>query len=178
MSNVGDSVQAYILAKDWNRPHLLDAAITDDVELRMIVQTDAISFPPISKGREPFTDTLVRHFNQSYENIYTFCLADPPPRESKAFSCRWLVAMSEKLSRGVRVGCGRYDWSFTDTGRVCGLVITIDVMETLPAEVLEPVMKWLSALPYPWCPASAAAQEIPALNELRKIALTLRESGA
>jgi hypothetical protein len=144
----------------------------------VIVQTDAISFPPISKGRDAFTDTLVRHFNQTYENIYTFCLADPPRGEVKAFSCPWLVGMSEKLSRAVRVGCGRYDWSFTNTGRVCGLVITVGTMETLPAEVLEPVMQWLSALPYPWCPASAAAQGIPALNELRKVTLTLRESGA
>jgi hypothetical protein len=178
MSNVAESVLAYILAKDRNRPHLLEAAITDNVEVRILVPTNAISFPPVSKGREAFTDTLVRHFNQTYENIYTFCLADPPRREAKAFSSPWLVAMSEKQSRGVRVGCGRYDWSFTDTGRVCGLVITVGAMETLPAEVLEPVMSWVSSLPYPWCPASAAAQGIPALNELQKVALTLRESGA
>jgi len=178
MGNITDSVLGYIFAKDRNRPHLLEAAFTDDVELRMIVQTDAISFPPVSKGREALADTLVRHFNQTYENIYTFCLANPLHGETKSFSCPWLVAMSEKQSRTVRVGCGRYDWSFTDNGRVCGLVITVGAMEVLPAEALEPVMSWVSSLPYPWCPASTAADAIPALTGLRNVALALRESGA
>jgi hypothetical protein len=86
--------------------------------------------------------------------------------------------MSDKQSRAVRVGCGRYDWSFTDIGRVRGLVITIGVMEVLPAEALEPVMSWVSSFPYPWCPASTAAQAIPALAGLSNVALALRESGA
>src|SRR5215470_16474724 len=122
MSNVADFILAYIFAKDRNRPHLLEAAFTDDVELRMIVQTDAISFPPVSKGREALADTLVRLFNQTYENCYTFCLANPPPNEARSFSCPWLVAMSDKQSRAVRVGHGRYDWSFTETGRAESLV--------------------------------------------------------
>src|SRR5437868_5619987 len=150
MSNITDSVLAYVFAKDRNRPHLLKAAFTDDIELRMIVQTDAISFPPVSKGREAVAHTLVRHFNQTYENIYTFCLANPPHGEAKAFSCPWLVAMSEKQSHSVRVGCGRYDWSFTDNSRVRDLVITVDAMELLPAQTLQPVMSWVSSLPYTW----------------------------
>ena len=72
----------------------------------MIVQTDAVSFPPVSRGREAVVDTLVRHFNQTYENIYTFCLANSPDGEAKSFSCPWLVAMSDKQSRAIRVGCG------------------------------------------------------------------------
>jgi hypothetical protein len=178
MGNIADSILAYIFAKDRNRPHLLEAAFTDDVGLQMIVQTDAISFPPVSKGREALADTLVRQFNQTYENIYTFCLANPPHGEAKSFSCPWLVAMSDKQSHAVRVGCGRYDWSFTDHGRARGLVITIGAMEVLPAEALEPVMSWVSALPYPWCPAATAAQAIPALTGLRNVALALRESGS
>jgi hypothetical protein len=57
------------------------------------------------------------------------------------------------------------------------LVITIGVMEVLPAEALEPVMSWVSSLPYPWCPASTAAQAIPVLAGLSNVALALRESG-
>jgi len=178
MNKITGSVQAYIFAKDRNRPHLLEAAFTDDVELRMIVQTDAVSFPPVSKGREAVVDTLVRHFNQTYENIYTFCLANPLNDGAKSFSCPWLVAMSDKQSRAIRVGCGRYDWAFDDIGRVGGLVITIGVMEVLPAEALEPVMSWVSLLPYPWCPASKAAQAIPALAGLSNVALALREASA
>ncbi|HEY2862015.1 MAG TPA: hypothetical protein VGK37_00165 [Casimicrobiaceae bacterium] len=178
MGNIADCVLAYILAKDGNRPHLLDAAFTDDVELRMIVQTNAISFPPVSKGREALADTVVRHFNQTYENIYTFCLTNPPHETAKSFCCPWLVAMSEKQSRTVRVSCGRYDWSFTDTGLACCLVITVRVMEVLPAEALKPVIGWVSPLPYPWCIAARAAQGIPALAGLRNFALALHESGA
>jgi hypothetical protein len=178
MRTTADSVLAYILAKDGNRPHLLEAVFTEDVELRMVVQTDTISFPPLSKGRDALTDTLIREFNQNYENIYTFCLRNPPNGEATSFSCEWLVAMSEKQSRGVRVGCGRYDWSFTDAGLVSGLVITVSAMDLLPASALAPVIGWVSALPYPWCPAHTLTRAMPSLPGLRNVVLALRDSGA
>jgi hypothetical protein len=152
MFSSAESILAYIKAKDGNRPHLLDAAFTEDAVLQMHVQAESISFPSSCVGREAIAETLVRRFNQTYENIYTFCIGIQPQTDAESLSCHWLVAMSEKQNGAVRIGCGRYDWSFTRTKRqVCSLVITIDAMETLPPETLVHIMSWASRLPYPWC---------------------------
>jgi hypothetical protein len=146
------SIVTYIRAKDGNRPHLLDTAFSEDAVLQMLVRTESISFPASCVGREAIAETLVRRFNQTYENVYTWCIGAPPVPNAEGFSCDWLVAMSEKQGGAVRIGCGRYDWSFSRPDhRVRSLAITIEAMETLPRETLAPVMKWASNLPYPWC---------------------------
>ena len=92
--------------------------------------------------------------------------------------------MSEKDSRAVRVGCGRYDWLFrrSDPRLVERLTITIDVMESIAPSCLEPLMSWFSRLSYPWCTPQAALSEVPALEELqpvrRYVTGYLRESGS
>lgn len=179
MLTPAESISAYIRAKDGNRPHLLDAAFAEDATLRMIVRTGAISFPPLSVGREAIAETLVRRFNQTYENVYTLCIGLPPTPDSEAFSCDWLVAMSEKQSGAVRIGCGRYDWSFThEKGKVCALTITIEAMESLPSEALEPVMNWVSALPYPWCDPRSVLAASPDCAEVRHVLQLLGQEGA
>ena len=172
--NPAECIRAYIQAKDGNRPHRLDAAFTEDATLQMIVRTEAISFPAASVGREAIAETLVRRFNQTYENIYTLCIGQPPAVDATAFACDWLVAMSEKQGGAVRVGCGRYDWSFTSAEhRVCALTITIEAMETLPPDALPAVMDWVSALPYPWCDRELAvatsAVQPQVLHVLRRL---------
>jgi hypothetical protein len=164
-----DAIRAYILAKDGNRSHLLDAAFTDDASLRMLVRTDSISFPPTSNGRAAIAESLVSRFNQSYENIYTLCLAKPPETGTPAFTCEWLVAMSEKQGGSVRIGCGRYDWTFAADGRVCSLVIAIELMETMRAEALPSVMRWASNLPYPWCSHEAVTASAPDYPEVQRV---------
>ena len=179
MNAPADLVLAYILAKDGNRPHLLDAVVAESVELRMVVHTDAISFPPTSWGRQAFVDTLVRRFNQTYENIYTFCLGAPPQSTDSSFSCRWLVAMSEKESGAVRVGCGRYEWLFEHPDRiVTGLLVHIDAMEVMSPDQLTPVMAWVSRLSYPWCEETEALEAVPALEQLDSVVHALRKTGA
>ncbi len=164
MLTPADCIAAYILAKDGNRPHLMDAAFTPDATLKMVLHTDAISFPPASHGRTAITDTLVRRFNLKYENIYTLCVGPPPEAGVQAFACDWLVAMSQKQYGAVRIGCGRYDWSFTPTGeRVRALTITIEDMALMQPDTLAPVMAWVSALPYPWCPRAEFSRTAPRL---------------
>lgn len=160
MHTPADSITTYILAKDGNRPHRLAEVFTSDATLTMRVKTDAISFPPMTKGREAITQTLVRSFNQTYENVYTLCLDEPPAADAASYSCRWLVAMSAKDGGAVRVGCGRYEWLFAPAdGRACALTIVIEAMEVLPPDVLAQVMACVAALPYPWCPAQKAIDE-------------------
>jgi len=86
MKTPSESIAAYLHAKDGNRPHLLAQAFTDDAMLQMAVHTGAISFPPVSRGRETIGEVLVRRFGQSYENVYTFCPASPPEAGAQVFA--------------------------------------------------------------------------------------------
>lgn len=164
------SIQRYIDAKDGNRPHLLDQAFTTDATLDMVVRTGAISFPGHVEGREAIGEVLVRRFGQTFENVYTFCLGAPPPADAKAFQCKWLVAMSDKNSGEVRVGCGLYDWQFEpESKRVEGLTITIEHMEILPTADLPVIMAWVSGLDYPWCDPQATLSNVPDVTELQPV---------
>lgn len=162
-----DCIANYIRAKDENRSFLMARAFAGDAVLDMVVKTDAISFPPRSSGLESITDTLVRRFGATFENVHTFCLAQWPPTDQARYSCGWLVGMSEKGSRRVRAGCGRYDWRFRpgESPLVERLTITVEVMQSLPPSLLNPVMDWLAELPYPWCDARVALARAPALDE-------------
>jgi hypothetical protein len=170
MRTPSNSILAYIQAKDGNRPHLMAHAFTDDASLTMVVNTGNITFPPATTGRDNIAEILVRRFGQTYENIYTFCLTVPPKNQDSAFSCDWLVAMTEKDSGAVRVGCGRYDWYFAeDSHLVQRLSITIETMQTLPASTLDSVMAWVSVLPYPWCSADAVTSGAPDIEGLSAV---------
>lgn len=177
MASPAESILAYVMAKDGNRPHLLNGTFASDVVVQMRVLTDSISFPPLLEGREAIAETLVRKFNQTYENIYTFCIGAPPASDAESFSCDWIVAMSEKQGGAVRIGCGVYDWSFVRTGaRVKSLDITIAAMEILPPDALAPVMNWLSKLPYPWCGLQAVVEAPPSITGLDRVLGILRQA--
>ena len=170
MQSARETIEAYILAKDGNRPFLMKNAFTEDAVVEVTVVGGTISFPPISSGLESIANTLVREFARTYENVHTFCLDSPPSHEATTFACDWLVAMSQKHDRNVRVGCGRYDWLFqSPIRRAVRLRITIQLMESLAPGALDPIMCWLSTLPYPWCPAGLALAKIPNFPELRSL---------
>ena len=160
----------YFHAKDENRPHLLEHVFEPNAELVVTNHTDTITFPARTVGREAIADVLVRNFGQVHENVYSFYLSRPPA-EAAAFSCGWLVAMSEKQSRSVRVGCGRYEWLFADTTTrlATHLTITIDAMQVLPPHGLAPVLAWVRALSYPWCSAEEATLPAPGIELLAPV---------
>jgi hypothetical protein len=127
-----EAIEHYLRAKDQNLPWLMESAFAANATLEMIVNAGTLAFPPLSIGVPSIADVLVRRFAQTYENVHTFCLAPPPRADQLDFSCDWLVGMSEKESRAVRVGCGRYDWRFpAEVPRVAErLTITIEAMES------------------------------------------------
>jgi hypothetical protein len=155
----------YFHAKDENRPHVLARVFTPDAELLVANHSSAIAFPARTVGREAISEVLVRRFGQSYENVYSFYLQRPPPA-SRTFACDWLVAMSEKESKGVRVGCGRYEWVFDAerSGLASHLTITILAMQVLPPAELAPVMAWVQTLDYPWSTAGAVRRSAPGIE--------------
>lgn len=159
-------LRGYFHAKDENRPHILERVFDPGAELVVVNHADSISFPARTAGREAITDVLVRNFAQTYENIYSFYLRRLSV-EVEEFSCGWFVAMSEKHSKSARVGCGRYDWAFSEVAPhlAAHLTITIHAMQVLPPAELPTVLAWAQALSYPWCTAAEVARNAPS-NEL------------
>lgn len=161
----------YFRAKDENRPHVLERVFAPNAELVIQNRSPNIAFPAASRGRAAIAEVLVRTFAVSYENVYSFYLDRPSPG-AREFSCAWLVGMSERSSREVRVGCGTYAWVFEPqpSGLAHRLAITIDSMQVLPQGEFERVFAWLGGLDYPWSSASSALRGIPKLESLAPIA--------
>ncbi len=166
-SSVEQVLVAYFRSKDGNRPHLLDRVFSADARLEVRNRSTAIDFPALTVGREAIGEAMVSQFGQSYENVYSFYLDRPRPGV-REFACQWLVGMTEKRGKAVRVGCGRYDWSL-QTGpdpRAEGLVITIEVMQVFPASTQGTILAWLEGLAYPWATRSAVIGSAPAVEGL------------
>jgi hypothetical protein len=165
-----DVLRTYFQAKDANRPHLLDRVFTADARLEVNNKTTSIALPVVTQGREAIADVLVRRFAQAYENIYSFYMARPPAA-ARAFACDWLVCMSDKESRGVRVGCGRYEWVLqADAPRLASaLAIDIAAMVVLPAALLDSIMLWSRGLSYPWSNATAVIESAPHIEALAEV---------
>ncbi len=165
-------VRSYIKAKDENKPHLMNGIFSESATLKMKVETDNISFPSEVTGLKDITEVLIHKFNNSYENIYTICLADTLKQDNNTICCRWLVGMTEKSSGSSRVGFGEYKWSFVDN-RTClvdHLTIVIENMVVLPGEAQHEMMSWLGNLSYPWASSSDVLTSVPdiaLLSELR-----------
>ena len=159
-------LRTYFRAKDENRPHLLVDVFSGDARLEISNRSDQISFPGVTVGLDGIADVLVRRFNQTYENIYSFYLDRPGPT-ADAFTCDWLVGMTERASRSVRVGCGQYEWTFQSRPvlQVTRPVITIEQMVVLAATHNAEVMNSLLRLGYPWTAAPQVTREL-SLGEL------------
>ncbi len=177
MATPFDAVSTYFFAKDGNRPFLMRRAFAAGAELEMVVKTDAISFPGSASGLSAIEDILGRRFANDMENVYTFCLARPTAANRRHFPCHWLVGMSAKNNGPIRVGCGRYDWYFTDDERCLAerLIITIDVMQIFQASGINAIMGWLSGLPYPWCTPDEAIAGMTELEGLEPIKAYLEQ---
>ena len=172
MITLQKSIETYIRAKDGNRPFLIADAFSDDAELTMQVNTSEIAFPATVKGAKAISNVLVSEFAQRYENVYTFCIGDPPVARA-AFSCDWLVCMSEKSTGLARAGFGRYEWLAAESGQIVQLRITIEEMTTLPQDTVEPILRWADALPYPWCPRERLAKGAPEIAAIDRIRAAL-----
>lgn len=170
-SSAAESVLAnYLRAKDGNRPHLLDRVFSPDARLEVRNASSAIAFPALTSGREQIAEVLVRQFGRVNENVYSFYLAKPEGLVEQ-FGCRWLVGMTDKESKAVRVGCGSYEWSLVYEPVACAtaLVIDIEVMQVLDPSAGRPVLAWLEGLSYPWSTVAEVVRTAPALAPLTPV---------
>ncbi|GGJ98063.1 hypothetical protein [Pseudomonas matsuisoli] len=170
MHSLERAVHSYICAKDNNRPHLINQAFEPDAVLEMALETRNIDFPSHTEGRDAIAELLVRRFGQTHENVYTFCIGQRPSAAALTYNCKWMVAMSDKVSKEIKVGCGRYEWAFNlHSGLAKRLRITIVHMEILPPEHLQDVMNWVSSVQHPWCAAQVLASKGPNLDQIAPI---------
>ncbi len=169
-------LEGYFRAKDGNRPHLLSNVFTPNARLEINNATTSISFPTVTQGMEGIADVLVRQFGRTYENVYSFYLSKPEGY-SKKFKCSWLVGMTDKQTKEVRVGCGTYEWSliYEPAPRATELVISIRAMQVLTPSVQAEILAWLEQLPYPWTTATAAMAGAPALDDLIPVLSALHD---
>lgn len=174
MTSLKRNIETYILAKDGNRPHLMAEAFAESAELSMLVNTEEIDFPQKVYGREAIEAVLVSQFAGRFENVYTFCVAEPPSADADAFVCDWLVCMTEKGTGAARLGFGQYEW-ISGSGRVRRLRITIEEMRVLHKSVASPLLDWAKARPYPWCPLDRIKQDLPQIGALQRVACMLAE---
>jgi len=151
-------VRTYIRAKDWNRPHLASRVFSPTAVVEMVVKTDAIAFDPTAHGPEEIAEMLVRRFSQQHDNVYTFCLCEPPPPVALRLDCGWLVMMSDKQTRELRAGFGRYAWEWRPDVEplISRLKITIERMDRFDPALCSAAFEWAERLPYPWCPVGRA----------------------
>ena len=161
-------ISQYLQAKDNNKPHWMPLTFDEQATLTMHVKTSAIEFPSQTIGCDAITQLLVKDFSQQYENVYTFCLSDTVKRDENILSCLWLVGMTDKKNREIKVGCGRYEWHFSasENTKVRKLVIDLEQMEILPHLYTDDIFHWLSSLPYPWCNSEILLRSMPSLSEI------------
>jgi hypothetical protein len=183
---VATLVRDYLLAKDGNRPHLIERVFAPDAVLEIVNPTAAIAFPARTEGRAAIGEVLVRDFARRQDNVYTFCLSRPDGA-GDAFACGWLVAMTDKAApHALRVGCGRYAWCFAADPSAGGapalranrLTITIDAMPVLPAEAAGSILSAVAALEPWWSNATALRACLPDRAELAPVRQWLERDGA
>ena len=169
-----DVLRNYFHAKDENRPLLLDRVFVDDAVLEVRNRSDAIAFPAQTSGRDAIADVLVRTFNQTYENIFSFYLGRPAGELSR-YACAWLVAMTEKSSRSVRVGCGNYEWTFAERPPrlAARLVIDLTTMVVHDSTTTAVVYDFVERLTYPWSSLSEVTAAAEGVAELGRVVESL-----
>ncbi len=171
-----DAINAYVAARDGNRPHALLTAFTEDARLTIRGDAARIGLPSQAAGRAAIAEALVTGFHKTWENIYTFCIGTRPQDDAREFSCDWMMAMSAKRDGLPMIGCGRYDWHFEAGGhRARSLSITIAALQ-IPRCDADVVTDWVCAFPYPWCARARIITSPPPVPQLVAIVERLKTS--
>ncbi|MEM7152010.1 MAG: hypothetical protein AAF799_04170 [Myxococcota bacterium] len=164
-------VRAYLQAKDECRPHLFPLAFAEDAVFvsRFDFETDFGNDTP-REGIEAITETF-RALGQQCENIYTLCIPETVESTATTMSCKWIVGMTERGSREVRVAWGDYQWRFDPArDRATSLQVTMHRMAMMKPEAAGAVLGWLSAIEGPWCSAATLLEHVPARPQLEGVA--------
>lgn len=162
-------VARYINAKDKNRVHLMAGVFCEDACLQMRVNTQSISFPAQTIGLAEISKVLVTDFSTSYENVYTFCITQSCVVQGNQLECDWFVVMSDKKSSQLRIGSGKYYWTFNDTNfKVTKLVIEIEQMQVFEQQEAFSVLSMVETLDEGWLCARKMNEQLAVLEPFKK----------
>lgn len=163
-------LDAYIDAKDNNRPQRIHDVFAPDAELVFSLATANITFPSRVTGADAIAKTLVIDFGARYSRCRTYYVCDAlQPRNGSIAALPWLVVMREPEAGTLRIGHGVYDWTFSPAvgeaePRVTRFHIQIarmDVIADGDARLLAQVHERLS---YPWLSPVALRDELDSLR--------------
>jgi hypothetical protein len=162
MNTSKDLLEAYLEAKDLNRPYLILECYTPNAILTYSIATDTISFPSKVLGADAIAQTLVRDFRQEFDRCKTYYVCDSiVDRGQRIDFMPWLVIMKETSNAALRVGKGYYSWQFESDEtrmRVCAMHIHIERMDTIEDRDGKTLHALQSELPYPWLPPATLLQ--------------------
>ena len=147
-------LEAYLEAKDLNRPPVILACYTPDAVLTYSIATDTISFPDKVQGADAIAQTLVREFRKNFDCCKTYYVCDSIVDDGERIDfIPWLVIMRQASNSALRVGKGYYRWRFKSDEtrlRVRAMHIHIERMDIIEDRDGNTLRALQSALPYPW----------------------------
>lgn len=149
-------LEAYLEAKDLNRPYLILECYTPNAILTYSIATDTISFPAKVLGADAIAQTLVRNFRQKFDRCKTYYVCDSiVDRGHRIDFMPWLVIMREASNSALRVGKGYYRWQFESDEtrmRVSAMHIHIERMDIIEDRDGKTLHALQAELAYPWLP--------------------------
>jgi hypothetical protein len=156
MNTPKDLLEAYLEAKDLDRPSLIRYCYTPNAVLTYSIATDTISFPDKVLGADAIAQTLVRDFRKRFDRCKTYYVCDSIVNHALLIDFMpWLVIMRETSNSALRVGKGCYRWQFESDEtrmRVCAMHIHIERMDIIEDRDGKMLQALQSELPYPWLP--------------------------
>ena len=154
MNTPKNLLEAYLEAKDLNRPSVILECYTPSAVLTYSIATYTISFPARVTGADAIAQTLVREFRQKFDRCKTYYVCDSIiERGQRIDFIPWLVIMRETSNSALRVGKGYYRWQFESEEtrmRVCAMHIHIERMDVIDDRDGKTLYVLQSELPYPW----------------------------
>ncbi len=163
-------LEAYIDAKDNNRPQRIGDVFARDAELAFSLATENIAFPSRVAGADAIARTLVTDFGARYSQCRTYYVCDAlQPRNGSIAGLPWLVVMREPEAGALRIGHGVYDWTFSPgidgtEPRVAHFHIQIARMDVIADHDARLLAQVHERLPYPWLSPVALRDELDALR--------------
>ena len=76
MNKPKDLLEAYLEAKDLDRPSLILECYTPNAVLTYSIATDTIAFPSRILGADAIAQTLVRDFRKKFDRCKTYYVCD------------------------------------------------------------------------------------------------------
>ena len=154
MNTAKQLLEAYLQAKDLNRPPVILECYMPDAVLTYCIATDTISFPAKVEGAEAIAQTLVRDFRKNFDRCKTYYVCDSIADGGQRIDFMpWLVIMRQVSNSALRIGKGYYRWRFESDEtrlRVCAMHIHIERMDIVEDRDGNRLRVLQSALPYPW----------------------------